>query len=406
MHPGRNERLAAIAGPLQQQGLSALVCVHNLNVLLLSGYWPVTGAALAIATAEPRVVLLVPEDARELAQAGWADDIHTYRQASLDALTEPGEALGAALGKLLPRLLDARPRLGHDGGVGHLPSSYVSQQVLGSALPALLQAAVPGATLAPADVLLMRLRSRPTAWERGQIRLACDIAAQAYRAGSAALRPGIAETEAALPFTAALTGAASAEQVQRSGGAFFCMSGPNAAEAYAAFQQSRQRPLRMGEPVLVHCNSYVGGYWTDITRTYVLGEPDARLHALQQAVFEARAAALAAIRPGARARDIDLAARGVLEAAGFGPAFRHATGHGVGFEAINHDAWPRLHPRSDDLLEEGMVFNVEPGLYFPGELGLRDCNMVAVTADGHELLTPFHLGLDDWRLSAGASTRP
>jgi Xaa-Pro aminopeptidase len=119
---------------------------------------------------------------------------------------------------------------------------------------------------------------------------------------------------------------------------------------------------------------------------------------MQDAIARARQGALAVIRPGVPARTVDQAARRVLDDAGFGAAFRHPTGHGVGFTPIDHDAWPRLHPLSDDVLEEGMVFNVEPGIYHPGRNGMRDCNMVAVTATGHELLTPFHLAVDEWRL--------
>jgi Xaa-Pro aminopeptidase len=85
----------------------------------------------------------------------------------------------------------------------------------------------------------------------------------------------------------------------------------------------------------------------------------------------------------------------VLTAHGYGEAFKHPTGHGVGFAAIDHDALPRLHPKSPDVLETGMVFNVEPGVYFEGYGGLRHCDMVAVTASGAEVLTPFAASMHD-----------
>src|SRR5205823_5338313 len=145
-----------------------------------------------------------------------------------------------------------------------------------------------------------------------------------------------------------------------------CMSGPNAARAGRAYARSRATRLRDGDLVLLHCNSYAEGYWTDITRTYSLGAAGAVNRRMFAAVLEARAAALATIRAGVRAADVDAAARRTLEAHGFGDAFTHQTGHGVGFAAINHDARPRLHPRSPDILDVGMVFNVEPAIYVAG----------------------------------------
>ena len=78
-----------------------------------------------------------------------------------------------------------------------------------------------------------------------------------------------------------------------------------------------------------------------------------------------------------------------MKDAGFSREFVHPTGHGVGFAAINHDALPRIHPRSDDVLEVGMVFNIEPAAYEPSAYGMRHCDMVVVTANGAEMLTPF-----------------
>jgi Xaa-Pro aminopeptidase len=114
---------------------------------------------------------------------------------------------------------------------------------------------------------------------------------------------------------------------------------------------------------------------------------------MYEAVFAARDAALAAIAPGARAADVDAAARGVIASRGFGALFKHSTGHGVGFSAIDASAQPRLHPASPDVLLEGMVCNVEPAIYINGFGGLRHCDVVAVTDSGCEVLTPFQAEL-------------
>lgn len=183
--------------------------------------------------------------------------------------------------------------------------------------------------------------------------------------------------------------------VERADGFTYCMSGPNGAEAYAAYQRSRSRVLAHGDLALVHCNSYADGYWTDITRTFCLGEPDARQRHLYEAIFAAREAAFKCIAPGAKNAAVDRAARETLEKRGFGKEFKHPSGHGVGFTAINHTARPRIHPASKGQLETGMVFNVEPGIYFEGWGGMRHCDMVAVTEDGFELLTPFQSSIEE-----------
>ena len=106
---------------------------------------------------------------------------------------------------------------------------------------------------------------------------------------------------------------------------------------------------------------------------------------MHDAVFAAREAALAAIRPGAKAAGVDKAARDVLRARGFGPQFKHSTGHGVGLEI--HEP-PRIAAGQETRLEAGMVITIEPGVYLPGKFGIRIEDMVAVTAKGGRILTP------------------
>jgi Xaa-Pro aminopeptidase len=376
---------------------SALVCVRNLDVLLVSGFWPVIGNAIAVVTDEPRVFLVVPEDARELAERGWADRIETYSMGLLDRMEDVNRQVFSKVEALLRPLAGGLARIGVATGPVHLPAAYVSVNVYGSALRHDLEQTFSRAHLAPADELLATQRMRPTPWERERIRISCEMAATAFRAGAQQLAAGVPETNAVLPFREAFAKDATRHPlIARADSFFYCMSGPNAATAWAAFQQSRMTPLERGVPILVHCNSYADGYWTDLTRTFVLGEPDARLRQMFDAIAHAREAALAVIKPGVQASAVDKAARDVLAAAGFGPAFKHPLGHGVGFTAIDHNEPPRIHPASRRLLEQDMVFNIEPGIYIDGYGGARDCNMVAVTSDGCELLSPFQTTPDEW----------
>jgi Xaa-Pro aminopeptidase len=405
---GRQQRIERVKESLAGAGLSALVCSHNANVLMLSGFAPVIGAAVAVVGADGTLALVVPEDAEALARSsGWADVVVSFQPASLKAMHVERAALKGALQKALDAVLPPPRtrglRIGLEFGRAQLPASYASQLVYGGMLAQLLQELLPSAEFDAADTLLARLRMRPTAHELDRIRLACDIAAQAFLEGAAQLAEGIGEREATLPFQAALCRGADrhAQQLSRADGFFYCMSGPNGARAHAAFQQSGPRRLQHGDTVLIHCNSHADGYWTDLTRSYVLGAPDAQAARMQQAIAAARDAALAAIRPGATAGAVDRAAREVLTRAGFGAAFRHPTGHGVGFTAIDHEEPPQLHPLSDEPLLPGMVFNVEPGIYIDGYGGMRDCNMVAVTEDGHALLSPFQHAPREWRIGRG-----
>ena len=184
---------------------------------------------------------------------------------------------------------------------------------------------------------------------------------------------------------------------ERAGGRFSCMSGKRSGIAFGAFARSTAKKIESGDLVLTHCNSQVDGYWTDITRTYSTGEFTAKKQDMYGALFAARDAALAALAPGVGASDVDAAARSVLEERGFGKQFKHPTGHGVGFGAINPHALPRLHPKSPDRIEAGMVFNVEPGIYFEDFGGMRQCEMVAMTHTGAEVLTGFQGTIDDLR---------
>lgn len=148
---------------------------------------------------------------------------------------------------------------------------------------------------------------------------------------------------------------------------------------------------RLSGAVVVDWGVIHRGYCTDCTRTLAWGRVPAELKRAHRAVLEAQERALERVKPGARAREVDRAAREVLERAGFGEAFGHGLGHGVGLEV--HER-PHVGPRSEDVLREGMVFTVEPGVYLPGLGGVRVEDMVLVTAGGVEVLSGLPRSLD------------
>jgi len=241
----------------------------------------------------------------------------------------------------------------------------------------------------PADAILEGLKTTKTARELNTIRAAAKLAESAFDVAMNSIAPGVREAEVASRFQTAYERTRPPSDIQRSYGYFFCMSGPNAAKADAAYARTRQRTLEDGDVVMVHCNTCCDGFWTDITRTYTAGRADSKQENMRSAIMEARQAAISAIGPGVQAKDVDQAARGVLNRLGFGQQFKHATGHGVGFAAANHNALPRIHPQSTDLLTVGMTFNIEPAIYFEGYGGIRHCDMVGIANSGVEVFTDF-----------------
>ena len=388
------ERVALVTRALAAEGLDALLCTLPSNVLLVSGYWPVVGNAIAVVTREGQVAVAAPEDEKVFAEAGWADDLRTFSSGSLDQLVETADTASHTLRDLASALeIEPGSTIGVEGSAWLDPSGYAAKFVYGAGVHRLLAAAFQSAGSVDASACLARLRSALTGGELASLRRACAIARDAFIATSWAIEPGTSETEVAALLRAQLD--ASGNPTDRCDGYAYCMSGANAANAWAAYQHSGPRVIARGDFVLLHCNSYANGFCTDITRTYSIGPPGVEESAIIKAVMSARRAALAAVRPGVAACEVDRAARAEMESRGFGKAFKHPTGHGVGFAAIDHNARPRIHPKSAETLEPGMVFNIEPAAYLPPLGGMRHCDMVLVTGDGAELLTDFQTEVAD-----------
>jgi Xaa-Pro aminopeptidase len=153
-------------------------------------------------------------------------------------------------------------------------------------------------------------------------------------------------------------------------------AGPNGALPHA---EPSEREIGRGELVVFDMGARLDGYCSDGTRTFAIGEPGEQARGIYEVVLEAQRASLRAIAAGAKGEDVDKIARGVIEAAGHGDRFGHGLGHGVGLEV--HEG-PRLSLRSDDVLAAGEVVTVEPGIYLPGDLGIRIEDLVVVTEGG------------------------
>lgn len=248
----------------------------------------------------------------------------------------------------------------------------------------LLETAAPRATWEEATEVLAELRTRKDEGEVEHIRRAVAVAEAALKATLAVVRPGMTEQEVAAELVLQLLRHGSEPELPFPP---IVASGPNSANPHA---MPTDRVLQPGDLVLIDWGARVEGYVSDLTRVFVLGEPRPEWLRWTRLVEEAQAAACAVARPGVPAGEVDRAARQVLEEAGYGPHFLHRTGHGMGLEA--HEP-PYLYGENTRLLEPGMVFTIEPGLYFPGHGGVRIEDDVVVTTQGCRVLSTLPRGL-------------
>lgn len=217
--------------------------------------------------------------------------------------------------------------------------------------------------------------------ELALLREAARITDLAYLEALKVLAPGVSEVEVALAM----------ERVMRTSGAevgfdIIVASGVRGAMPHGV---ASQKLIAEGELVTLDFGAAYRGYHADMTRTVAIGEVGAEERRMFDAVLEAQVAAVAAVAPGKRGREVDAVARDILAGHGLAEGFVHSLGHGTGLKI--HEG-PRLSAKSDDLLAPGMIVTVEPGVYFPGFTGLRIEDLVLVTADGHEVLSHSEKG--------------
>ncbi len=267
-----------------------------------------------------------------------------------------------------------------DGARRHLGPPSPRRLAVGDTMRAdfvlALMGAYPDARLAAGSEVLAELRMRKSPEELDALRRSARHADQAMREAWAACRAGATEREIADVAAAAFKRAGSQEVLFTS-----VASGPNGAFPH---HHVTGRRLAVGDAVTLDLGGRLQGYASDITRMAFVGEPSARYMEVHRAVDEAVRTAIAAIRPGVPLRDVDLAARGVIERAGFGEYFIHRVGHGLGISGHEPPSVTHLNALP---IEAGFVFSVEPGIYLPGELGVRLEEIVYVDGGGARVLS-------------------
>jgi len=242
------------------------------------------------------------------------------------------------------------------------------------------RAMVPGSELTLAGEAIAQLRMRKGAAEVDALGAAGAAIDRVQRRIGEWLRAGRTENEVAADIGAAIVAEGHARP-----DFVIVGSGPNGASPH---HEASDRVINPGDVVVIDIGGPMpSGYFSDCTRTYVVSSDGAELPAKVREVYEivreAQAAGVAAVRPGASAESIDEAARSVIDKAGFGEYFITRTGHGIGLEVHEH---PYMVAGNSIALEPGMAFSVEPGIYLPGEFGVRIEDIVVVGDDGPLLM--------------------
>lgn len=344
---------------LDDAEVAALLVGPGADLRYLTGYLalPLERLTLLVARADGRHTLVVPTLERARAEAAGLDE----RVALVDVgeTDDPFAVVSDALGA---------------AGLGRLA---VGDRLWASFLLG-LQAALPHASWLRASTITRELRMRKRPDELEALRRAGAAIDRVHARVPGFLRPGRTEVEVGRDIADAIL-----DEGHEHVAFVIVASGPNGASPH---HETSDRVLEVGDPVVVDIGGVLDGYGSDCTRNYLLGplrDAPAGYEEAHAALEAAQRAAVDAVRPGVTAEAVDAAARDVLTDAGYGQAFIHRTGHGIGLE--EHEE-PYIVAGNELVLEEGMTFSIEPGVYLPERFGQRIEDIVAVTGDGVERL--------------------
>jgi Xaa-Pro aminopeptidase len=350
----RGERLGALRRRMDEAKLDLVALAPSDNLRYVVGFSPFADErACMLLVSSQSALMLMPSlnaeqaaaKAPELELVTWDDDA-----GPVDALRDTLERVSGAA----PRRAGVDPEMRAE----HLM---------------LLQEAIPEATFTTAAVAVRPLREAKSEEELSLLSDAARAADDAMRAACSACRVGASELDVSEAAAAAFR-ANGCEEVLFT----IVAGGPNGAYPH---HHTGRRALGGGDAVVIDIGARLNGYASDITRMAVVGAPSERYLEVHRVVERAVQAGLGATRAGATCHEVDAAARGAIEDAGFGEYFVHRTGHGLGL-SVHEPPWIM---RGEDVeLRVGMVHSIEPGIYLPGEFGVRLEEIVHVTADGCE----------------------
>jgi len=360
-------RHARLREALRAADIEGVIVTHLPNIFYLTNFLGTAGIAVVM---RDRLYLILDFRYGAAASDLWASPSGCPDAEIVSVERTYEETLAALLKRLRPA------RLGIEGA--HL--SVLRAQQLAGSLGELV-------SIVPTDGMVERLRLIKDSHEVDMLRRGAELLSTVAVEVLREIAPGSTEQS----FAARIDWHIKSAGFERCSFETIVAGGPHSALPHA---HAGDRVLSQGDLVVLDFGGVYGGYCVDLTRTVSLGRPDAEQQRVYDAVLEAQQAAIAAVKPGVRAGDVDAAARDTLGRHGLAEVFGHSTGHGLGVEI--HET-PRIGPRreatgnapapSDDIIEPGMVFTIEPGAYLPGWGGVRIEDDVLVTLDGVEVLT-------------------
>lgn len=351
------KRLASLREVLQEHKYDALFITKDTNRRYLSGFQGSTGTLLVTQHAA-----LMLTDFRYRLQLEKEAPLFTLREVSNEV----------PVLKLLANLI---VELGLRQIAFEADHLTVAQHQKLSAL--LGESGLDAACLIPAEGLVEKLRAVKDVTEIAKLRRAIALTDAAIEAVMRDLHPSQTESQVAWMLEVAMR----ERGAERLAFPVIVAAGPRSAMPHA---RPSAEPLGEGRPIVIDMGGVFEGYHADLTRTIILGEPDARFWQVYGLVLAAQQKAIAGIRPGMQGQAADALARDYLTAHGFGEEFGHGLGHNVGLEI--HEG-PSLARTKEDVLQIGNVFSVEPGLYFADWGGVRLEDLVLLQAQGCEVLS-------------------
>ncbi|MER3413199.1 MAG: Xaa-Pro dipeptidase [Armatimonadota bacterium] len=345
------ERIDIVRGKMREQGAPALLVTQMRNVAYLTGFSGSSG-----------YVILTDSQGVFITDSRYHEQAHEEVKALPVSVYANPTTWAQAVAEQVRRL--SIKTLGFEAE--HMTFATHRQ----------LAEAIEGVSLVPLEGVIDPLRRVKTAEEIEKIRAACGIADACFAHVLRLMRTGVSEYDIAMEIDFYVR-----RQMAKVAFETIAVSGERTSRPHGT---PSERKLREGDFVTMDFGARVDGYCSDLTRTVVVSRADDRQREVYDAVLDAQLRALEAIRPGVPARDVDAIARAALAEKSLDKYFGHGLGHGLGSEV--HDVG-RMSPSSEDVLEEGQVWTVEPGVYIPGFGGVRIEDDVLVTADGCEVLT-------------------
>jgi len=387
------QRAELVKELLIHHGYHALLCRTPQYVLMFTGYQPLLGETFCIVSLNPvnevEIRLAIPEQERDFVPQRVAVEVKTFTVETMHYIGNSADAARKPLGELLQAAgIRENAVIGIEGGRSPIIPAYTQVGVPGFETYRLIRMLIPGVELHDASSVFTELASLKTDKEITAIKRSSDVARQGFLAARQAVRVGATEAEVEAITTAVLIGAGyAASSARRVQPYVHVMTGKRAALAYRAFNLTSNTIIERGDTVLIQMEVGVNGYWAELTRTFFVETISDTWRNVHKACYEAQNAALKVIHDGVKGCKVDEAARDVMKKAGFGKAFKHGLGHGFGFQAINHDAPPILHPASTSILHSRMIHNMEPSVYLDGDGGFRLNDDVLVRDNGNEVLS-------------------